>query len=525
MRTQSSHSDSDSQLIWESLKSSNNNTPTNEIDKLFEKDLEYITEFLINEGLLDAVKSGFGKVKDFASQKLLQPIVDMAMKALAKLDPELAQKLATASQSGDSEQIQSLLSPGEQEAQKIVSQSNQSVTQQSAEAYANKFELNSIICEALVDTGIISSDRSQVIQERYYSHACSEMLRECKSTSKDECPHQPRIITEARQNYTDIASQISALIKTSTRPHRDVFPKLMKISRPFANFAKKQTASQTSTPPPKEPVTPPPKKPVTSPPKKPVTSPPEDVESQQETQVVSNQGGILSSVWNFVKSNKIATTLGALGVLSIALAALPVGGALAPILAAAAAKAKIGAAIGATVGGLKSGADEYKSSGERGETGLQRLGSTVKSGLKGAVGGAARGSGTGALAGGAAEIAAGSSSAVQTPATSNVDPDSAYTTPDPEGGREVTTVTGNVVNPAADAEKAVAQAQAAQTSTVPGEGPVPGGTAEEPWTPASEPIAEPDPELDDAEAEMTPAQKKQYARRNHYQKKAGYRRK
>ena len=98
---------SENNLIWESY-THNKPSPHNlkkqkaisrELDDLFEQDIEYVTQFLINEGLVDNVKAGFGAVKDFVGKKLIKPIIDMIVGAIGK-DPELAAQAAQAAQQG-----------------------------------------------------------------------------------------------------------------------------------------------------------------------------------------------------------------------------------------------------------------------------------------------------------------------------------------------------------------------------------------------------------------------------------------
>jgi hypothetical protein len=426
MRSQPKSSDNDSQIIWEDFKSTTKIRQSIDIEALFERDIEYITKFLINEGLLDVVKSGFGKVKDFASQKLLQPIVNMAMEALAKMDPNLAQQLAAAAKTGDSQQLQQLLAPGQKEADNITTQANQ---QPAVESYYPEAELNGIICNALVESGIITTGKSQLIQEKYILNNARVIFNSILEESRMRSYFEGSIIYPLIEQYTGTVRKDVSILKQNIKAFLAANPKMQKDGR-FSQIDQllsgmdrdgkiNQQSQSTNTPssevPPEtsEPAVPttapaPGEQTTASDPEVPTTAPvPGEQTTASDPEVPttapapegSQQKGILSKVWNYVSKNKITTALGALGLISIAAAALPVGGALAPIIAGAAASAKIGAAVGGTIGAAKGAVDDLRNPVQDGDTGLSRLKSAAKAGFKGGLKGAAKGSGVGAIGG------------------------------------------------------------------------------------------------------------------------------
>ena len=402
----------DSQKIWESFQHRSNRKNDPVVQELFEQDIQYVTDFLIKEGLLDSVKSGFGKVKDFASQKLLQPIVNMAMKALAKMDPDLAQRLASAAESGDDAQLQQLLAPGQQEADNITAQVNQQAV---PESYNHEITLNTIICDALVESNIITSQHAQVIQEKYFCTIINELHVQMNQDAG--CPWHSADVIVSENTGTEVAKQVTDLMKQAYANNKNfrpnhVWKQLMKTNPKFAEFVSKQ--GNTQPVPAGQPVdidgdgqpedaasedTPP----VNPPAPAQGEQPPAPAQGEQPpapAQGESQQKGILSKVWNYVSKNKITSALGALGLISIAAAALPIGGALAPVIAGAAAAAKVGAVTGGTIGAVKGAVDDLRKPGQDGETGLSRFKSAASAGIRKGLEGAAKGAGAAAIAGG-----------------------------------------------------------------------------------------------------------------------------
>ena len=130
----------DTELIFENYFKKIHN---NDLESLLEADLVEFEKFLIKEGLFDKFKqkaAAAGKgVKDFATKKLLQPIINKAIQFLSKNDPETLKKLQAAQ--GDKAAMDAILAQGKQEQQKI--QQGISTTNESNEYYTNQFFLAS----------------------------------------------------------------------------------------------------------------------------------------------------------------------------------------------------------------------------------------------------------------------------------------------------------------------------------------------------------------------------------------------
>ena len=118
---------------------------------------------------------------------------------------------------------------------------------ESVESY--KLTLNEMICDALVEEGIITTKHSQLIQEKHFASVCVEIYNEQSRTW--DCPWQP-VVNERSlppagapkkksNNYNQIVDKINKLIAMSPNTERDIFSKLMKTNVKFANFVKKQS--------------------------------------------------------------------------------------------------------------------------------------------------------------------------------------------------------------------------------------------------------------------------------------------
>ena len=316
----------DSQLIWESLMSKTNHKQNTHLQKLWENDVKYIEQFLIDEGLMDKVKGAYQGAKDFASTKLLKPIMTFLAKIIAN-DPQTAEKAQAAAAKGP-EALQQLASA--EGDQSVVDQIEQTPAVESVESY--KLTLNEMICDALVEEGIITTKHSQLIQEKHFASVCVEIYNEQSRTW--DCPWQP-VVNERNvpagaprkksNNYGQVVDKINKLIAMSPNTERDIFSKLMKTNVKFANFVKKQAnaavtnqqqepqaAQETPTENPttgdQQQATP--TTPDVSKPENPTETPTTDVAQQSTQQApgpqssISAQPGLLGKIWNFVKSNK-----------------------------------------------------------------------------------------------------------------------------------------------------------------------------------------------------------------------------
>jgi len=407
---------SDNDLIWESLQNRVDHKIKYKMEDLLEADLKYIEQFLMNEGLMDGVKGAFGKVKNFAAQKLLKPVIDMLVGALAK-DPAAAQKVAGAVDQGPEAIAALAQTEGDPSVQQQI-QSTPTGTEAgtAAEAYTYQFQMNDMICEALVDTGLITSQHSQVIQERYYTNTINTLFSE--ANQPDECPWMP--VSDSINENKTIAKQIDQLAKSAPGGSKgEVFPQLYKINKRFQNFVKAQSQATQSqaTPAPEAPApeapapeAPAPEAPAPEAPASdvPTTSgPPQATPDADVTPIDPNaiQGGqgVLGKIWSFLKNNKgILTGAVAIGVLGLMMTN--------PATAAIALPALKTGIAGAGIGFVKGAATTQGGIGDRVMGGLNQAGKT-----------GAMAAGAGALAGGAEAMMGGGEAAVTNP---EVDPQS-----------------------------------------------------------------------------------------------------
>jgi len=199
--THNRHGKRDNDIIWEALSNRYNIKHSKQLSKLWEQDVKYVEQFLIDEGLMDTVKKGFGSVKNFASDKLLKPVMDFLAGIIAK-DPQMSQKAQAAAAQGP-EALQQLAST--EGDQSVIQQLDQPITQ--GESYAYQFKLNQTICEALVTVGILTESASKSIQQCRYDIVFESIL----TLQKTDCPWKPSgVVTESAR---EIARQITQLMK------------------------------------------------------------------------------------------------------------------------------------------------------------------------------------------------------------------------------------------------------------------------------------------------------------------------
>ena len=187
-------------LIWESFQNRTNHKKNTEVSNLIESDLKYIEQFLIDEGLMGAVKGAVGKaagaVKDFAADKIMKPLMDMLAKAISS-DPATADKLTgiqqAAQQGGDLAGALQQAGADMSVMDKVNAEPEAEATPQ-AESYHYQFQMNEMICDALVSEGIISRKHSQIIQEKYYNGAIGTLFTEANKPT--ECPWMPNLVVE-----------------------------------------------------------------------------------------------------------------------------------------------------------------------------------------------------------------------------------------------------------------------------------------------------------------------------------------
>lgn len=417
----------DNDLIWESFVNKTNHKQTQLLDQLLEKDIQYIEQFLIREGLMDGVKGAFGKVKDFATQKLLKPIVDMIVGALAK-DPQVGQKVAAAAEQGPDALAQLAAAEGDQSAATQV----QSTPDTAAESILYQFNMNELICDALVEEKLLSAKDSQFIQEKYYLNTCCELYNE---QVKNECPWRPALVTERGPAMTTattpaaMAKQIVQLFAQARAANKNfrpgkTFDQLKGQYPAFAKYVQSagqaaaadasaeqggdaQTASGDDTQTPGDETQMDAETPDMVDPNAPSAetgAAPEEVPGDQaptqapgpDPTAIQGGQGILGKIWGFLKNNKgILTGAVALGVLGLMMTNPVTAGIALPALKTGLAGAGIGFAQGAmgTQGGVK---DKLMGGlNQAGKTGAMAAGASA---VAGGVGQAMDGMGGGAEA-------------------------------------------------------------------------------------------------------------------------------
>ena len=208
----------DNDLIWESFQNRTNHKISKQnsrYSELLENDLKYIEEFLIREGIWDKVKgaagAAAGKVKDFAADKIMKPLMDMLAAAIQK-DPASAEKLPELQQaaqgggdigailqaSGDQSIMKQIEGQPDAAAGGVADPADpEAAAAPQAESYLYQFNMNKMICETLVDQGIISESKSQIIQERRKFEAANVLFESLKkNTQPKDCPWMPNLVIE-----------------------------------------------------------------------------------------------------------------------------------------------------------------------------------------------------------------------------------------------------------------------------------------------------------------------------------------
>lgn len=315
---------------------------------LLEADLIEFENFLIKEGLFDKFKqkaAAAGKgVKDFATTKLLKPLVDNALKFLAKNDPETLKKLQGAQ--GDKAAMDAILAQGKQEQEKI--QQGISTTNESSEYFTNHY----IFSQILFSEGIVSEDNANLIIEKYNEEDNEASIAKSLGFKNRN---------EFRAAYREAGGLKQYFDKNPDKAKAVNFDSSKSIAQNFAAAQQAPAAAQ-----------------------------------QPAAQPQEGGGGFIKKAFNWVKANPIKTSVGALAVLGVVAAAAP---AIAPAILAGALKGGgFGAATGAVTGtikGLKDTKGELK--------GMDRFKSVAKTAGKQALtkglAGAAIGGGVGGVAG------------------------------------------------------------------------------------------------------------------------------
>ena len=333
----------DQQLIFEAyIRSKNPNK------YLLEQDLNDFENFLIREGLFDKFKqkaASAGKgVKDFATEKLLQPIVAKALSFLQQNDPETLKKLQSAAASGDQKTLDAIIAQGNQEKQKIEQSLS---TQQEGVSY---FDNYSIFSQIIFNEGLVSERKANFLIEKYAEEdGESDIAKGLGFKNREAFRAEYRKaggINQYFQKNPDKAKAVNWDIKDSAANN-------------FTKFtAGDVKPGQTAT---------------TTPEAKPETG--------------NNKEGFLRKTYNWLKANPIKSTAAALGIIGTVAAAT---GSLPAILSSGG----IGAAVGGGVGAVKGAVQGFRDTkGQKGFNRFKNIGkSALKQGGKGALRGALFGS-------------------------------------------------------------------------------------------------------------------------------------
>ena len=316
----------DSHLIFEQyIKSKNPNK------YLFEQDLKEFENFLIREGLFDKFKQKAAQagssIKNFASEKLLQPLVNQALSFLQKNDPETLKKLQTAAAKGDQKAIDSIIAQGNQEKQKIQQSLS---TQQESVGY---FDNYSIFSQIVFNEGLVSERKANFLIEKYAEEDGEADIAKGlgfknREAFRVEYKKAGNINNYFKQN-PDKAKQVNWDVNDSAANNFTKFTSGNVGAAPQPAGAAPQPAGAAPQP---------------------AGATPQPAAAGVTPQE-GNKEGFIKKAYNWVKANPIKTSLGALAVLGVVAAAAP---AIAPAMLAGALKGGgIGAATGAVTGTIQ----------------------------------------------------------------------------------------------------------------------------------------------------------------------------
>ena len=358
----------DTNLIFENyLKKVHYNDP----QSLLEADLVEFEKFLIREGLFDKFKqkaAAAGKgVKDFATKKLLEPIINKALQFLTKNDPDTLKKLQDAAASGNQGAVQAILDQGKQEQERI--QQGISTANESNEYYTNHY----IFSQIVFNEGIVSEDKANLIIEKYDEEDSeASYAKSLGFKNREEFRKAYRAAGGVAQYFQKNPDKAKIVNYDSSKSIAQNFAAAQQApAQPQQGEAKPQQGGDIRS----------------------TTFDTSKVFSRDKTIDV---GGFIKKAYNYVKANPIKTSVGALAILGVVAAAAP---AIAPMILTGALKGGgIGAATGALTGTIK-GMKDTKGKLK----GMDRFKAVAKSAGKDALtkglGGAAAGGAVGGLTG------------------------------------------------------------------------------------------------------------------------------
>ena len=300
----------ESDLIWESFISGTQHKQNTELKRLWEQDVKYVEQFLIDEGLMDKVKGAYQGAKEFASSKLLKPVMTFLAKIIAN-DPQTSEKAAAAAKKGP-EALQQLASA--EGDQGVVQQLEQIPAPQQAESF--ELNLNDMIVEALVSDGLITESAGEIIIEnRKYDYA-KDILSEL--SHKGEIPYMP--VTErmapvksgyvgnTRRDVAELKRQVKSFLTANPKMATSGrFKQLTSVIKSMDREGRGAEGGTAQTPQQPAATATPEQPAATATPEQPAGAVAPDQQSTQPAgpspSSIQSQG-LLGKIWNFIKSNK-----------------------------------------------------------------------------------------------------------------------------------------------------------------------------------------------------------------------------
>jgi hypothetical protein len=344
-----------------------------------EKDLAYLQEKLIEEGLWDAIKQKVGGVLDKTSDKakelLLKPLVKVIMDKVAKDDPQGFEQLQQHA-AQNPKNIEKLLNhPDIKKQQNKVEKELQSVKESLTEQQEDDF-IQEYIDAVLEEAKILKDDPRNIRRrERYAQRRTARAAASKTPEPQSKAEKQPRNPTDKKEKPSatdDIkkgAAQLGkGLAKTADKLGVAAIEKTGDFLKGAGDLAKK------------------------------------GMDTQAGQAVKGAIGGLVSKVYGWAKSHPKITAAVALGLLGALFTAASIGsGGIVPLvtstLAAAGGGALKGGAVGGAIGAGKEMYSQIKGGAKSfGDMDYKKVGAgALKTGAKGAAIGAAVGAGANIL--------------------------------------------------------------------------------------------------------------------------------
>lgn len=358
-----------------------------------EKDLVYLQEKLIEEGLWDAIKQKVGgvldKTGDKAKELLLKPLVKVIMDKVAKDDPQGFEQLQQHA-AQNPKNIEKLLNhPDIKKQQNKVEKELQSVKESLTEQQEDDF-IQEYIDAVLEEAKILKDDPRNIRRRERYAQKRKARVDGTKTPKAEKQPSNSTDKKEEPSATDDIkkgAAQLGkGLAKGADKLGVAAIEKTGDFLKGAGDLAKK------------------------------------GMDTQAGQAVKGAIGGLVSKVYGWAKSHPKITAAVALGLLGALFTAASIGsGGIVPLitstLAAAGGGALKGGAVGGAIGAGKEMYSQIKGGAKSfGDMDYKKVGAgALKTGAKGAAIGAAVGAGANVLG----KVAAGISNAVSSGITSN----------------------------------------------------------------------------------------------------------